>query len=259
MLRFSANLGFLWRELPLLERVRRAKASGFDAVELHFPYDVPAEGLRDCLAEVNLPVIGINAPPGDMAAGDFGLAAIPGREAEARASIDQALRYAEAIGAGAVHVLAGKPDAAIRAKARKTFLDALDYAAGRAEQAGITILMEPLNARDVPGYFLSTSEHAAEIAAELGRKNLKIMFDCYHVQIAEGDLTKRLERLLPVVGHVQIAAVPSRAEPDEGEIAYDRLLPTFEALGYSGYIGAEYTPRSTVEEGLAWLRAFRAA
>ncbi len=257
MLRFSANLGFLWHELPLLERVRRAKASGFDAVELHFPYDVPAESLQAELEAAGLPVVGINGPPGDVAAGDFGLAAVPGREADARDSIDKALAYAKAIGAGSVHVLAGKPAESIFAEARRSYLAALDYAADRAAGMGMTILMEPLNARDVPGYFLSTSAEAAEIIGELGRDNLKIMFDCYHVQIGEGDLTRRLDKLLPIVGHVQIAAVPSRAEPDEGEIAYERLLPAFQALGYTGYIGAEYRPRTSVEEGLAWMRPFR--
>ena len=257
MLRFSANLGFLWRELPLLERVRRAKAAGFDAVELHFPYDVPAAELQAVLAETGLPVVGINSAPGNVAAGDFGLAALPGREDEARASIDQALAYARAIGAGAVHVLAGKPGAASAASVRQTFLKGLDYAAERAGAAGPRILVEPLNSRDVPGYFLSTSEQAAGLIAELGRPNVKIMFDCYHVQIGEGDLTRRFEKLLPVIGHLQIAAVPSRAEPDEGEVAYERLLSAYEALGFSGYVGAEYRPRTNEEAGMGWLAAFR--
>jgi hydroxypyruvate isomerase len=254
MLRFSANLGFLWRELPLLERIRRAGAAGFDAAEFHFPYDTPAATLRAALAEAGLPAVAINTRPGSRE-GDFGLAAMPGRESEARAIIDEALTYADAIGASAVHVMAGKPTDA-RA-ARRTFVEALGYAAEQAGAAGLTILIEPLNRYDAPGYLLTSSGQAIEIIAGLGRENVKLMFDCYHMQINEGDLMRRFSGLLPKIGHVQIAAVPSRAEPGEGEIAYERLLPAFEAAGYGGFVGAEYRPRGTVEEGLGWLQRFR--
>ena len=254
MLRFSANLGFLWRELPLLERLERSKAAGFDAVEFHYPYDVPAATVAAALARLNLPVVGLNTRPGDLDQGELGLCALPGREGEARAVIDEAVAYAKAVGAGYVHVMAGKAEGG---RARDSFLAALDHAATAAEADGLTIVIEPLNARDVPGYFLRTTAEAAAIIAELGRPNVKILFDCYHVQISEGDLTRRFEKLLPSIGHVQIAAVPSRAEPDEGEIAYDRLLPAFGALGWSGFVGAEYRARGTVEEGLGWLSKFR--
>jgi hydroxypyruvate isomerase len=250
MLRFSANLGFLWAELPLIERVAAAKAAGFAAVEFHYPYEVPAATLRAALDEAGLIALGINTRMGSRP-GDFGLAALPGREAEARAAIDEAIAYAAAIGAGAVHVMAGKPESGGRA--RRTYLDALAYAASRAEAAGQVVLIEPLNPRDAPGYFLKTSEQAAEIIAELGRGNVKLLFDCYHLQIVEGDLTRRLERLLPIIGHVQIAGVPSRAEPDEGEVAYERLLPALDAMGYAGWVGAEYRPRGRTEDGLGWM------
>jgi hydroxypyruvate isomerase len=256
MLRFSANLGFLWRELPLVERVARAAAAGFDAVELHCPYDVPAGRLRAALAGAGLPVVGLNTRPGDAAAGEFGLAALLGRAAEARAAIDEAMAYATTIGAGYVHVTAGRP-AAEHAAAHAAYLAALDYAATTAAAAGITILIEPLNRRDVPGYFLSSTDQAAAVIAELARPNMKILFDCYHVQIGEGDLTRRLERLLPIVGHIQIAGVPERTEPDKGEVAYQRLLKAVEAMGYVGFVGAEYRPRGGVEAGLGWLAAFR--
>jgi 2-dehydrotetronate isomerase len=257
MLRFSANLGFLWRELPILEQLRRAKASGFDAVEFHYPYDTPAETVAAAAAELGLPVVGLNTQPGDMSAGELGLCALPGREADARAAIDEAIAYAGAVGAGYVHVMAGKPREG-RSGSRTAFLSSLEHASGAAETAGLTVVIEPLNGRDVPGYFLRTTAEAADIIAELGRPNVKILFDCYHVQISEGDLTRRFERLLPLIGHVQIAAVPSRAEPDEGEVAYDRLLPALEPLGWSGYVGAEYRARTSVEQGLGWLDAFRA-
>ena len=259
MLRFSANLGFLWRDLPLTDRVRRAKEAGFDAVEFHYPYDVPVEEMRTVLQEASLPVAGLNTRPGDLAAGDMGLAALPGRESDARAAVEEAFAYAEVVQAGYVHVMAGKSGDATAARARETFLATLDFAARRAEQTGIQILIEPLNTRDAPGYFLKTSEQAAAIIAELGRPNVKILFDCYHTQISEGDLTRRFEMLLPIVGHVQIAAAPSRAEPDEGEVAYERVLRVMEAVGYSGFVGAEYRARSTVEAGLGWLAGFRGA
>ena len=259
MLRFSANLGFLWRDLPLTERVRAAKKAGFDAVEFHYPYDVPAQEMRDLLTETGLPVAGLNTRPGDLAAGELGLCALPGREEQARQAVDEAIGYATAIAAAYVHVMAGVPGAGEEAKARQIFLGALDYASQRAAAVGQVIVIEPLNARDAPGYFLSTSEQAAEIVREIGRPNVKILFDCYHVQISEGDLTRRFERLLPMIGHVQIAAVPSRAEPDEGEVAYERLLRAIEAAGYKGFVGAEYRARGTVEEGLSWLAHFRNA
>ena len=259
MLRFSANLGFLWKDLSLLEAVRRARAAGFDAVEFHRPYDVPAETLRAVLVETGLPAVGLNTRAGNAAAGEFGLAALPGRGADARAAIDEALGYAGAIGAAYVHVTAGRPDAGEWPQARNAFLDSLDYASGLAAASGRIIVIEPLNARDMPGYFLRTSGEAAEIVRELGHGNVKILFDCYHAQISEGDLARRIENLVPAIGHIQIASVPSRREPDEGEIAYDRLLKTVDAMGYAGFIGAEYSPRDGVEEGLGWLRAMRSA
>lgn len=259
MIRFSANLGFLWTELPLVERIRRSKGSGFDAVEFHYPYDVPVDDVRAALAETGLPVVGLNTRPGDMAAGDLGLAALPGREAEARAAIDEAVAYAVAVGAGYVHVMAGKPAAEKMAEAERAYLDALAFASDKAGEAGLTIVIEPLNKRDVPGYFLRDTTQAAALIGALGRDNVKILYDCYHVQISEGDLTRRMERLLPLIGHVQIAGVPARGEPDAGEVAYDRLLAALDAMGREGYVGAEYRARGTVEEGLGWLPAMRKA
>jgi hydroxypyruvate isomerase len=256
--RISANLGFLWRELPLVERIHRAKASGFAAVEFHFPYDVPAGEVVAALQATGLPVVGLNTRPGDTTAGDLGLAALPGREAEARAAIDEAVAYAAEIGAGYVHVMAGIPAEGQRDEAEAVYLDTLAFASLKAKRAGLTIVVEPLNVYDAPGYFLRTTGQAKELIERLGRGNVKIMFDCYHAQISEGDLTRRLQSLLPIVGHIQIAAVPSRNEPDEGEVAYDRLLGAIDAMGWDGYVGAEYHPRGTVEEGLGWLRSLRA-
>ncbi len=255
MIRFSANLGFLWKGLPLTEGVARAKAAGFDAVEFHYPYEIPVATMRAALG--SLPVVGLNTRLGNVEAGDFGLAALPGRGAEARAAIDEALAYGKAIGAGYVHVLAGSPDEGRAAEARKAFLQSLDYAANAAAAAGMTIVIEPLNRRDMPGCYLHTTDLAEAIITELGRPNVKILFDCYNIQVSQGDLTKRLERLMPLIGHIQIAAVPSRAEPDEGEVCYERLLPAIEAMGYDGFIGAEYRARGEVEAGLSWMAKLR--
>ncbi len=259
MLRISANLGFLWKGLPLTEGVRRSRAAGFDAVEFHAPYEVPLAEMQAVLAETGLPVSGINTRPGDPAAGEVGIAAIPGREAEARAAIDEALPYASAIGATYVQVTGGKVAPEQRSAARDTYLKALAHAGDAAAPLGLTIVIEPCNRYDVPGNFLNNTDQAAGIIAELGRSNVKMLFDCYHAQVSEGDLTRRLERLMPIIGHIQIAAVPSRAEPDEGEISYPYLLKTIEKLGYRGFIGAEYRARGVMEAGLGWLKAARAA
>ena len=275
MLPISANLGFLWTDRPLADRIRAAKAAGFDAVECHWPYDEPAEEVRAALAETGLPMLSLNTRPGDHASGEFGLSALPGREAEARAAIDDAVNYARAIGAGAVHVMAGKPAEGEEKAAHETYLGNLAYACDKAADktamkankkagepdadAGLTILIEPINAYDASGYFLQYAGFAREIVTALGEPNLKILFDCYHIQLMQGSLYRWIEHLLPLIGHIQISAVPTRAEPDEGEIAYDRLIPMIESLGYDGHIGAEYKPRSSVDGGLGWLAAFRAA
>ena len=266
MLPISANLGFLWTDRPLAERIRAAKAAGFDAVECHWPYEEPVKEVRAALVETALPMLGLNTRPGDLASGEFGLAALPGREADARAAIDDAINYARAIGARAVHVMAGKPAEGEEKAAYETYLGNLAYACNKAAEkvgksdagAGLTILIEPINAYDVSGYFLQYAGFAEEIVTALGEPNLKIMFDSYHIQLMQGSLYRWIEHLLPLIGHIQISAVPSRAEPDEGEIAYDRLIPMIEGLGYDGHIGAEYRPRGEVEDGLGWLAAFRA-
>lgn len=251
---FSANLGFLWQELSLPDAVRAAKAAGFDAVECHWPYAVPVDDLRLAVRETGLVMLGLNTLRGNPSAGDNGLSAIPERVDEARAAIRQAIDYAVAIGTPNIHVMAGKAEGEA---AHQTFIESLDFACGLATEHGKTILIEPLNTRDAPGYFLSTSAQALNIIEAVGRNNLKLMFDCYHLQIMEGDLTRRLERLLSVIGHIQIAAVPDRGEPDQGEVDYRYVLKALEGLGYVKPIGAEYRPRSTTDAGLGWMEVLR--
>ncbi len=252
MLRFSANLGFLWPDRPLLDRIDAAAQAGFEAIELHWPYDVPAERVRAACARHGLTVLGINTPIGERR-GDFGLGAAVGRQAEFRAGFDQALRYAHEAGAEAVHVMAGLTDPAQKDEARRILSANLAEAAEQA--ADLTLLLEPINQRDRPGYFYSTLEEAASLIEEIGAANLKLMFDVYHVGVSQGDVLRRLQNFLPLSGHVQIAAVPSRAEPDEGEISYRAVFETLEKLDYNGWIGCEYKPRGDTNEGLRWLDA----
>jgi len=253
-MKFSANLGFLWNDLPLPEGIRAAKAAGFDAVECHWPYDIPADDISKALTETGLKMLGLNTRRGDVAAGDNGLSAIPGREAEARAAIDEAINYAIAIGAANIHVMAGFCSGE---QAQATFGANLRYACEKAAPHGITILIEPLNTYDVPGYFLTTTDQAIGIIKAIGLPNLKLMFDCYHVQLMEGDLTHRIERLLPHIGHIQFASVPDRGAPDHGEINYAHLFGVIGGLGYGAPAGAEYRPNGPTEQSLGWMSQWR--
>jgi hydroxypyruvate isomerase len=253
-MRFSANLGFLWNDRPLPDSVRAAKVAGFDAVEVHWPYAVPAADLAAALTETGLPLLGLNTRRGDVAAGENGLCALVGREGEARASIDEALAYAAKAGAGNIHVMAGFAQGIA---AETCFVDALGYACKKAAPLEITILIEPLNHYDAPGYFLSTTTHAAEIIRRVGADNLKLMFDCYHVQLMEGDLTHRLERLLPLIGHVQFARVPDRGPPEGGEINYAHIFAHLADLGWQTPLGAEYKSALPTDETLGWLHRLR--
>lgn len=253
MTAFSANLGFLWKDLPLPEAIRAAKSAGFDAVECHFPYDVPAPTVRAALDETGLKMLSLNTRPGNREQGDNGLAAIPDRETEAQAVIDEAVDYAVSAGIGKVHVMAGF---ASGEEAHKTFVTNLIYAAEKAVPHGIDILIEPLNSYDAPGYFLDTTDQAVRIIDEIGRANVFLMFDCYHVQLMEGDLCNRLARLLPKIGHIQFASVPDRGTPDRGEVNYSHVFKVIAALGYAGPLGAEYRPEDDTSDSLSWLELY---
>lgn len=254
MTKFSANLGFLWTDRPLPDAIRAAKASGFDAVECHWPYATPAEDVATALAETKLAMLGLNTRRGNPDQGDNGLAAIPDRVDEARAAIDEAINYAVAIGTANIHVMAGF---AHGSKARDTFIANLRYACESAAANNQTILIEPLNTYDAPGYFLSTTAQAQSIIEDVGADNLKLMFDCYHVQLMEGDLSNKLEQLKPVIGHIQFASVPDRGSPDHGEINYSHLFKHIDQLGYDMALGAEYKPLAPTDDTLDWLKSFR--
>lgn len=254
MIRFSANIGFMWPDLSIPLRIAAAGRAGFRAVEMHWPYDTPKEILLAACRDAGVDVVGLNTPVGDSSKGDFGLGALPGREADFAAAVDLALDYATALGAPFVHAMAG--DGHTRdIVARRTLVENLRVAADHAERHKISLLLEALNPRDRPGYFYHRVEDALSVLEAVDRPNVKLMFDVYHVAVAQGDVLSRLHRVLPHIGHIQIAAVPSRAEPDEGEIAYDRVLRAIDATGYDGWIGCEYKPRKDTDAGLDWPAA----
>lgn len=246
----SANLGMLWTNLPLPAAIRAAAKAGFGAVECHWPYATSPQSVHDALRETGVPMLGLNTSPGNLKAGEFGLSALAGREEDAQAAIDQAISYAAAIGARAVHVMAGKAQGA---EAESVFRSNLTYACDHAQPHGLTVLIEPLNSFDVPGYFLRDTEQAADLICSLDRANLKLMFDCYHVARQEGEVAERLKALIPIVGHIQFASVPDRGPPDEGELCYATLFAQIRAMGYNAPLGAEYRPRGATEDSLGWM------
>ena len=250
MTQFSANLGFLWTDLPLPDAIRAAKAAGFDAVECHWPYETTASAVRDALEETGLSMIGLNTCRGDVAGGENGLSALPGRDRDARTAIDEALAYGDLVGAGAVHVMAGYAEGAL---ARSTFVANLRYACSAAGTR--TILIEPLNRHDAPGYFLETTDQARDIIADVGAPNLKLMFDCYHVGRTEGDLITRLQDLKPEIGHIQFASVPDRGPPDRGEVNYAAVFEAISKMGWSVPLGAEYKPGGDTDATLGWMKS----
>jgi 2-dehydrotetronate isomerase len=252
MPRFAANLGHLFTERPLLERFGAAAAVGFKAVELQFPYDLPAAVVRAEIDRHRLVMLGVNT----RLTPETGLAAVPGREHDFDALFSEALDYVTTLGGRAIHCMTGKVKPEQRAEAERTFIANLLRASDRAANRDITLLIEPLNTRDRPDYFLTCAEQAAEILARLDRTNVRMQFDFYHQQIMGGDLITRFGKHLPFIGHVQVAAVPSRAEPDEGEVNYPAILAAVDRAGYTGWIGCEYQPRGRTEAGLAWGRDY---
>ena len=257
MPKFSANLGYLWKDLPLPEAIHAAKNAGFDAVECHEPYQYPAEEVHEALKDTGFEMLGLNTRRGEPNLGERGLAAVPGRETDARNIIDEAIKYAVGIHCKNIHVIAGKtqrtPDA------EETFQKNLTYAAQKASNHGKTILIEPLNLLDNPGYHLSTLDEALVTLEAVNHPSLKIMFDCYHLQIMQGNLLQRLQKHLPKIGHIQFANAPGRTEPDKGEINFPWLFAEIDRIGWNGFLGAEYIPLEKPEESLGWLQNFKSS
>jgi 2-dehydrotetronate isomerase len=257
MPRFAANLSMMYSEYAFLDRFAAAAADGFQAVEYLFPYEHPPADIAQRLQAHGLTQVLFNLPPGDWAAGDRGMACVPGREAAFAASVQTALPYARATGCRRLHAMAGLLPAGVSAgQARQTYVANLRAAAQVLAEEGITLLIEPINNRDMPGYFLNWQQQAHDIVAEVGAANLKVQMDFYHCQIMEGDLTRRLELHFAGVGHIQVAGVPDRHEPDGGEVAYPHLFQRLDALGYDGWIGCEYRPAGATSAGLGWVRPY---
>lgn len=253
MTRLSANVSTLFTHLPFLERFQAASAAGFDAVECQFPYEFAPEQFAQHIRHAGLTCVLINAPPG--AAGERGIASLPGREREFQASIETAMRHAQACGARRVHVMAGLlPTGAERNLHLEVYISNIARAADLFAPLGIEVMIEPINTRDVPGYFLDGTAMAQQCIERAGRANIRLQFDVYHMQIMQGDLLRSIERLLPLIGHIQIADNPGRHEPGTGEISFERLLPAIDALGYEGHIGCEYNPAGDTLAGLGWAR-----
>ncbi|MEM9107451.1 MAG: TIM barrel protein [Pseudomonadota bacterium] len=254
MTKFSANLGFLWSDHSLPDAIRAAKVAGFDAVECHWPYETSATDVDQALQETGLAMLGLNTSRGDLSAGENGVCALPGRSEDARAAIDQALTYATQIGTPNIHVMGGFAEGL---DAHDTFVANLKYACAKANENGQSILIEPLNKYDAPGYFLQTTDQAKAIIEQVGASNLKLMFDCYHVQLMEGDLTHRIDNLMPIIGHIQFASVPDRGPPDAGEVNYAHIFQHLQSLGYTAPLGAEYKPKGPTDESLNWMAKLR--
>lgn len=256
MPRFAANLSLMFTERPFLERFAAAARAGFTAVECLFPYAHPPEAIAARLAQHGLTLALFNLPPGDWEAGERGLAALPERFAELQAGLATGLLYAAATGAGRIHLMAGLADARDES-ARAAYRRAVAHAAERVGRAGLDLLIEPINRRTMPGYFLADVEAAAALIRELDLPNLKLQFDLYHCQILHGDVTARLRTHLPLVGHVQVASVPDRHEPGTGELAEAFLFAELDRLGYAGFVGCEYHPAAGTEAGLGWFAPYR--
>lgn len=257
MTRFAANLSMLFTEHPFLERFEHAAKAGFDAVEFLFPYAWSAQEIRQRLDDNGLRLVLHNLPAGDWEAGERGIACLPERVAEFRAGVAQAISYAQALGVTQLNCLVGKSPAGVAADVlRQTVVDNLRYAASELHKAGLKLLIEPINTFDIPGFYLSSTAQALSILDAVGADNAFVQYDIYHMQRMEGELAATLEKHLPRIGHIQLADNPGRHEPGTGEINYAFLFAHLQRIGYSGWIGCEYKPRTSTEAGLAWRQQF---
>ena len=255
MPRFAANLSMMYTEVPFLDRFAACARDGFKAVEFLFPYEHPAPVIAQALRDNGLQQVLFNAPPGDFSTGERGIASLPGREEEFRRGIDTAIAYAKELDCPRVHVMAGLlRDEAQRESQWATYESRIAWAARRLADAGLQTLIEPINTRDIPGYLLNTQAQAHALRERIGIDSLKVQMDLYHCQIVEGDVAMRIRRHIAGVGHIQIAGVPQRHEPDLGELNHPYLFEVLDELGFQGWIGCEYRPRAGTSAGLGWIR-----
>ncbi|MBI3374693.1 MAG: hydroxypyruvate isomerase [Betaproteobacteria bacterium] len=257
MPRLAANVSMLFAEAPFLERFAAAARAAFRYVEYQFPYEFDQDEVAARARQAGVEVVLHNLPAGDPARGDRGIACLPGREQEFREGVERGIEYARAAGCPRLNCLSGvAPPGMAREQLREIFVANLGYAAGRLRAAGIRLLIEPINPRTVPGFFLNTSRQAEEILQAVGSDNLAIQYDLFHMQIVEGDLARTMERLLPKIGHMQLADVPDRHEPGTGEINFPWLLAEIDRIGYAGWIGCEYNPLGDTSAGLKWAKPY---
>ncbi len=258
MTKLAANLTMMFSDLPFLDRFDAAVAAGFKAVECLAPYEAPAEAIAERLDRTGLKLVLFNMGIGDWGAGDRGIGANPDRIAEMQPSLDQALAYARATGCKQLHLMAGKfPEGGDRDAWTRTFVANIAKAADAVAADGIDVMLEPINTKvDIPGYFYDSTRVALELLQAVNRPNVKLQYDIYHMQVMEGDLARSIERLLPQIGHVQLADNPGRNEPGTGEINYPWLLSKLDALGYGGWVGCEYRPVGDTVAGLGWAASY---
>ena len=257
MPRFAANLSMMFNEVPFLDRFAAAAKAGFEGVEFLFPYDFPAAEIRKRLKGEGLTQALFNMPPGDWANGERGLTSLPGRQSEFHEAVKRALDYAAELECRHVHCMAGIPGPDVApGTAAALFAANLAWATERAAPAGVKLVIEPINHRDMPGYFLNTQAQGAAVIEAIGRDRLGLQFDLYHVQITEGDISKRMEKHMPIIAHMQIADVPARNEPGTGEIGWAYLFRRMDELGYAGWVGCEYRPAGDTVAGLEWRERF---
>lgn len=257
MPRLAANLSMMFQDLGFLDRFDAAARAGFQGVEFLFPYDHPPEAVAAALARNHLTMTLFNTVPGDWAGGERGLAALPGREQEFRDGVDKAIVYARATHCPLLHTMAGLwPEGRDKEAGERVYIDNLRWAADRLAASGLTAVIEPINTRDIPGYFLNYTGEAMRIIERVGRHNLKLQLDLYHVQIMEGDLATRVRALAGHYPHVQVAGNPGRHEPDVGEINYPYLFDLLDEIAYPGWIGCEYRPKGDTVAGLGWAKKY---
>jgi hydroxypyruvate isomerase len=257
MPRLAANLSMMFNEVGFLDRFDAAAKAGFTAVEFLFPYEHPAAVLKARLAANGLQQVLFNMPPGDWAHGERGLACLPGRQAEFRAAVKQSLEYAAVLECPLVHCMAGIAPAGVSfATAAGVYAANLAWAGEQAKAAGVKVILEAINHRDMPGFHLNTLEQTADVIAAIGADKIGMQFDIYHCQVTEGDLTKRMETFMPIIAHMQAADVPDRHEPGTGEIAWDYVFRRIDELGFGGWIGLEYRPAGDTVAGLAWRKKY---
>lgn len=255
MAKFAANLSMMFNEVPFIQRFERAADAGFHGVEYLFPYEESPQAIVEQLKKHDLTQVLFNMPAGHWAAGERGMASIPGREQEFQQGVHKALEYALALNCKQVHAMAGKMDSKfIPAQQQACFIQNIQYAADVMAEHGIKVLIEPINTRDMPGYFLTTQKQAEALLPEINRNNVFIQLDLYHCQIMEGDLLKTIERLWRKFSHIQIASVPFRHEPDTGEVNYSWIFAKLDEMGYPGWLGCEYIPAGKTEDGLGWFK-----